>query len=54
MNFHLFGAVFIVGGIFLSFCSHGIDYMMVQRSLCTKDIKSAQKSIIGSGFLVFI
>ena len=27
--------------------------MMVQRALCTKDLKSAQKSIIGSGFLVF-
>ena len=44
----------LIGGVLLSFCSHGIDYMMVQRSLCTKDIKSAQKSMIGSGFLVFI
>ena len=42
-----------IGGILLSFCSHGVDYMMVQRALCTKDCKSAQKSIIGSGFLVF-
>ena len=44
----------LIGGVFLSFCSHGIDYMMVQRALCTKDIKSAQKSMIGSGFLVFV
>jgi len=43
----------IIGGTFLSLASHGADYMMVQRALCTKDLKSAQKSIIGSGFLVF-
>ena len=42
-----------IGGSLLSLCSHGVDYMMVQRALCTKDLKSAQKSIIGSGFLVF-
>ena len=42
-----------IGGTLLSLCSHGVDYMMVQRALCTKDLKSAQKSIIGSGFLVF-
>ena len=44
----------LIGGILLSFCSHGVDYMMVQRALCTKNIESAQKSIIGSGFLVFV
>ena len=43
----------LIGGVLLSFCSHGVDYMMVQRALCTNDVKSAQKSIIGSGFLVF-
>ena len=51
-SYYFINAIF--GGILLSFCSHGVDYMMVQRALCTKDIKSAQKSIIGSGFLVFI
>ena len=39
-----------IGGSLLSLCSHGVDYMMVQRALCAKDLKSAQKSIIGSGF----
>ena len=43
----------LIGGILLSFCSHGIDYMMVQRAMCTKNLYTAQKSIIGSGFLVF-
>ena len=43
----------LIGGVLLSFCSHGVDYMMVQRALCTNDVKSAQKSIVGSGFLVF-
>lgn len=43
----------LIGGILLSFCSHGVDYMMVQRAMCTKNLNTAQKSIIGSGFLVF-
>ena len=44
----------LLGGILISFCSHGVDYMMVQRTLCTKNLKSAQKAMIGSGFVVFI
>tara|TARA_Y100001936_G_scaffold46250_1_gene45097 strand:+ start:2704 stop:5232 length:2529 start_codon:yes stop_codon:yes gene_type:complete len=44
----------LIGGVLLSFCSHGVDYMMVQRAMCTKNLGAAQKSIIGSGFLVFI
>ena len=44
----------IVGGIFLSFSSHGIDHMMVQRVLTTKNLRSAQKAMIGSGFVVLI
>ena len=43
----------LIGGILLSFCSHGVDYMMVQRAMCTKNVNTAQKSIVGSGFLVF-
>jgi solute:Na+ symporter, SSS family len=42
-----------IGGVLLSFCSHGVDYMMVQRAMCTKTLNDAQKSITGSGFLVF-
>ncbi|MEC7821418.1 MAG: sodium:solute symporter, partial [Candidatus Neomarinimicrobiota bacterium] len=44
----------IIGGILLSFSSHGVDYMMVQRVLGTKNIKSAQKAMIGSGIVVFV
>ena len=44
----------IIGGIFLSFSSHGIDHMMVQRVLSTKSISNAKKAMIGSGVFVFI
>ena len=44
----------ILGGILLSFSSHGVDYMMVQRVLGTKDLSSAKKAMVGSGFLVAI
>ena len=44
----------VVGGAFLSLSSHGVDHMMVQRVLITKDLKSAKKAMIGSGvFVVF-
>ena len=44
----------IIGGIFLSFSSHGVDYMMVQRVLTTKDLRSGQKAMIGSGVFVLL
>ena len=34
-----------IGGIMLSFASHGADYMMVQRVLATKNVRSAQKAM---------
>ena len=43
-----------IGGIFLSFASHGVDYMMVQRALSCQSLKSAQKAMIGSGFFVLL
>ena len=49
----LFYSAFI-GGIFLSFASHGADYMMVQRTLTCTDLRSAKKAMIGSGFFVFL
>ncbi|NTV97549.1 MAG: sodium:solute symporter [Chlorobiaceae bacterium] len=42
-----------LGGMFLSLSSHGVDYMMVQRVLGCKDLKSARKAMVGSGFFVF-
>ncbi len=44
----------LIGGLLLSFSSHGVDHMMVQRVLSTKNLKSAQKAMIGSGIFVFI
>ena len=44
----------LIGGIFLSLSSHGVDYMMVQRVLVTKDLNSARKAMIGSGVFVLI
>ncbi|MCK4579076.1 MAG: sodium:solute symporter [Candidatus Marinimicrobia bacterium] len=42
----------VLGGGFLSFASHGVDYMMVQRVLSTKSIGAARKALIGSGLFV--
>ncbi len=44
----------VIGGTFLSFSSHGADYMMVQRVLGTRDLVSGRKAMIGSGFFVFL
>jgi SSS family transporter len=44
----------IIGGAFLSMASHGVDQLVVQRLLATKELKSAQKAIIGSGVIVVI
>ena len=42
----------VLGGGFLSFASHGVDYMMVQRILSTRSLKAARLALIGSGLLV--
>ena len=44
----------IVGGVLLSFSSHGVDYMMVQRVLGTKNLSAARKAMVGSGIFVFL
>ncbi len=44
----------IIGGTFLSMASHGTDQLIVQRLLSTKNLKQAQKAIIGSGILVIM
>ncbi len=44
----------ILGGAFLSMASHGTDQLIVQRLLTTKNLRSAQKAIIGSGIIVII
>jgi len=50
--YHVVSAV--VGGAIYSLASHGADYMMVQRVLACRDLKSAQKAMIGSGFFVLL
>ncbi|UCD39271.1 MAG: sodium:solute symporter [Fidelibacterota bacterium] len=42
----------ILGGAFLSFASHGTDYMMVQRILSTRNISAARMALVGSGVFV--
>jgi len=44
----------IIGGTFLSMASHGTDQLIVQRLLATKNLRSAQKAVIGSGIAVFL
>ncbi len=42
----------VLGGAFLSFASHGTDYMMVQRLLSTRSLKAARMAVVGSGVFV--
>lgn len=44
----------VIGGILLSFASHGVDYMMVQRALSCRNLNDGRKAMIGSGVFVFI
>lgn len=44
----------IIGGAFLSMASHGTDQLVVQRLLATKNLRAAQKAVIGSGIAVFL
>jgi SSS family transporter len=43
----------LLGGGIFSIASHGTDQLMVQRLLTTKNLKSSQKALIGSGVVVF-
>ena len=46
--------IMLIGGALISIGSHGVDYLMVQRVLSTKNISSAKKAMLGSGVFVFI
>jgi len=50
---YTFFTALIGGGVF-SVASHGTDHLIVQRLLTTRNLRSAQKALIGSGFLVFL
>lgn len=42
----------VVGGAIFSVASHGTDQLIVQRLLATRNLRSSQKALITSGFLV--
>lgn len=42
----------VLGGAVFSVASHGTDQLIVQRLLTTRDLRSSQKALIGSGIVV--
>jgi SSS family solute:Na+ symporter len=42
------------GGTLLAMASHGVDQLIVQRLMSTRDVRAAQKALIASGFVVFL
>lgn len=44
----------VIGGGCLSMASHGTDQLIVQRLLTCRDLKSAQKALVGSGLVVIV
>jgi Na+/proline symporter len=44
----------LLGGGFLSMASHGADQLIVQRLLSSRNLREAQRAIIGSGIFVFL
>ena len=44
----------VIGGMFLSFGSHGADQMMVQRYLCARSRGEATRALWMSGIVVFL
>lgn len=44
----------LIGGTVFSLASHGTDQLLVQRLLATGNLKSGQKALIWSGFLVML
>jgi Na+/proline symporter len=42
------------GGAMLAMASHGVDQLIVQRLMSTRDVRAAQKALIASGFVVFL
>jgi len=44
----------LVAGAFLSLGTHGVDQLIVQRYLCARSLRDAQKALITSGFVVLL
>jgi SSS family solute:Na+ symporter len=43
----------LIGGMFITLGSHGVDQMMVQRYLSARSLSDARKALITSGFVIF-
>ncbi len=44
----------LIGGVFVTFGSHGVDQMLVQRYLCAKRLADAQRAVWMSGIIVWL
>lgn len=44
----------LLGGIFVTFGSHGVDQLMVQRYFCARDLGDARKAVVVGGFVVLV
>jgi len=42
----------LIGGLFITLGSHGVDQMMVQRYLAARNLSDARRALITSGFVV--
>ncbi|MGE5802612.1 MAG: sodium:solute symporter [Gemmatimonadota bacterium] len=44
----------LIGGALLSAASHGTDHLIVQRLLAARNLKDAQRALIGSGLFIIL
>src|SRR2546425_9328106 len=44
----------LIGGALLSAASHGTDHLIVQRLLAARNLKDAQRALIGSGVFIIL
>ena len=44
----------VIGGALLSAASHGTDHLIVQRLLAARNLKDAQRALVGSGIFIIL
>jgi SSS family solute:Na+ symporter len=44
----------LLGGIFVTFGSHGVDQLMVQRYFCARNLTDARKAVVVGGLVVLV
>lgn len=42
----------LLGGVFITLGSHGVDQMMVQRYLCARDLRQGRRALTWGGFVI--